>query len=136
VEPGGEREQRNAMAARGYWLAYQSVQGSVRRVVEGANPGDVAADHRNSYRELFAPSVTAGILKPGDLAGYRNGPVYIRKSMHVPLNSEAVLDTMPALFDVLRTETETSVRAPCLDISCSSTSILIWMATAASAASS
>ncbi|MGA9485398.1 MAG: Fic family protein, partial [Candidatus Acidiferrales bacterium] len=88
------------------------VQGSVRRVVEGANAGDVAAaDHRNWYRELFAPSVTAGILKPGDLAGYRNGPVYIRKSMHVPLNREAVLDTMPALFDLLRAEPEPSVRA-------------------------
>ncbi|MGC2726307.1 MAG: Fic family protein, partial [Candidatus Acidiferrales bacterium] len=107
-----DREQRNAMAARGYWLAYQSVQGSVRRVVEGANARDVAAaDHRNWYRELFAPSVTAGILKPGDLAGYRNGPVYIRKSMHVPLNREAVLDTMPALFDLLRAEPEPSVRA-------------------------
>ncbi|MGA8982628.1 MAG: Fic family protein, partial [Candidatus Acidiferrales bacterium] len=79
---------------------------------EGANAGDVAAaDHRNWYRELFAPSVTAGILKPGDLAGYRNGPVYIRKSMHLPLNREAVLDTMPALFDLLRAEPEPSVRA-------------------------
>jgi len=109
-ENEGDREQRNAMAARGYWLAYQSVQSSVRRVVEGANAGDVA-DHRNWYRELFAPSVTAGILKPGDLAGYRNGPVYIRKSMHVPLNREAVLDTMLALFDLLRAEPEPSVRA-------------------------
>jgi Fic/DOC family len=108
----GDREQRNAMAARGYWLAYQSVQGSVRRVVEGANAGDVAADdHRNWYRELFAPSVTAGILKPGDLAGYRNSPVYIRKSVHVPLNCEAVRDTMPALFDLLRAEAEPPVRA-------------------------
>src|SRR5580700_4536623 len=43
----GDREQRNAMAARGYWLAYQSVQQSVRRVVEGANAGTGAAeDHR------------------------------------------------------------------------------------------
>jgi hypothetical protein len=108
----GDREHRNAMAARGYWQAYQSVQGSVRRVVEGANAGDVAADdHRTWYRELFAPSVTAGILKPGDLAGYRNGPVYIRKSMHVPLNREAVRDTMPALFELLRAEREPPVRA-------------------------
>ena len=60
---------------------------------------------------LFRSSVTAGILKPGELAGYRNGPVYIRKSMHVPLNRKAVLDTMPALFDLLRAETEPSVRA-------------------------
>jgi hypothetical protein len=108
----GDREQRDAMAARGYWLAYQSVQGSVRRVVEGANAGAVVAeDHRNWYRELFAPSVTAGILKPGDLAGYRNSPVYIRKSMHVPPNREAVRDTMPALFELLRAEKEPSIRA-------------------------
>jgi hypothetical protein len=31
--------------------------------------------------------------------------------MHVPLNREAVLDTMPALFDLLRAEMEPSVRA-------------------------
>jgi Fic family protein len=84
----------------------------VRRVVEGANAGEVADDdHRTWYRELFAPSVTAGILRPADLAGYRNGPVYIRESMHVPLNRDAVRDAMPALFDLLRGEAEASVRA-------------------------
>jgi fido (protein-threonine AMPylation protein) len=107
----GDREQRNAMAARGYWLAYQSVQGSVRRVLQGENPGLVADDdHRTWYRELFAPSVTAGLLRPADLAGYRNGPVYIRKSMHVPLNRDAVRDAMPAFFDLLREETDPAVR--------------------------
>jgi len=49
--------------------------------------------------------------KPGDLAGYRNSPVYIRKSMHVPPNREAVRDTMPALFELLRAEKEPSIRA-------------------------
>jgi hypothetical protein len=108
----GDREQRNAMAARGYWQAYQAVQASVRRVLQGANAGQVAEDDdRTWYRELFAPSVTAGLLRPADLAGYRNGPVYIRKSMHVPLNSAAVRDTMPILFDLLRGETVPSVRA-------------------------
>jgi hypothetical protein len=79
----GDREQGNAMVARGYWLAYQAVQGSVRRILERENPGLVAdEDHETWYRELFAPSVTAGLLKPADLAGYRNSQVYIRKSMH------------------------------------------------------
>ena len=59
---------------------------------------------------MFAPSVAAGLLRPSDLAGYRNGPVYIRGSMHVPPNREAVRDAMPALFDLLREETEPSVR--------------------------
>jgi fido (protein-threonine AMPylation protein) len=107
----GDREQRNAMAARGYWQAYQVVQGSVRRVLQGENAGLVAdEDHRTWYRELFAPSVTAGLLKTTDLAGYRNGQVYIRKSMHVPLNREAVRDAMPAFFDLLRDETHPAVR--------------------------
>ena len=140
MEPGGERDRPRTAQRHGgaglLRLAYQSVQGSVRRIVEGANAGDIAAaDHRNWYRELSARSVTAGILKPGDLAGYRNGPVYIRKSMHVPLNRDAVLDTMPAWFDLLRAETEPSVRAVLGHFLGPSTSILVWMATAASAAS-
>ena len=107
----GDREQRNAMAARGYWQAYQVVQQSVRRVLQGENPGVVAdEDHRTWYRELFAPSVTAGLLERSDLAGYRNGQVYIRKSMHVPLNYEAVRDAMPAFFDQLREETHPAAR--------------------------
>jgi len=80
-------------------------------VLGGDNAGAVADDdHRAWYREMFAPSVTAGILKPSDLAGYRNGQVYIRQSMHVPLNREAVRDAMPALFDLLRKEVHPAVR--------------------------
>jgi Fic family protein len=59
---------------------------------------------------MFAPSVTAGLLKPTDLAGYRNGQVYIRQSMHVPLNRDAVRDAMPAFFDLLREEQHPAVR--------------------------
>jgi len=106
-----DREQSNAMAARGYWQAYQAVQKSMGRVLHGENPGLVAdEDHGTWYRELFAPSITAGILKPADLAGYRTSQVYIRKSMHVPLNREAVRDAMPAFFELLREETEPAVR--------------------------
>jgi fido (protein-threonine AMPylation protein) len=106
-----DREQRNAMAARGYWRAYQEVQKSIGKVLGGENAGAVADDdHRTWYREMFAPSVTAGILKPSDLAGYRNGQVYIRQSMHVPLNREAVRDAMPAFFDLLREEEHAAVR--------------------------
>ena len=106
-----DREQRNAMAARGYWLAYQAVQESVRRVLKRENPFLVAGeDHGTWYRELFAPSVTAGLPKSADLAGYRNGQVYIRKSMHVPLNRDAVRDAMPAFFNLLREEAHPAVR--------------------------
>jgi Fic family protein len=68
-------------------------------------------DHGDWYRELFAPSVTAGLLKPADLAGYRNNQVYIKGSMHTPLSPSAIHDAMPALFDLLKEESETNVRA-------------------------
>ena len=106
-----DTEHRNALAARGYWQAYQTVHESIKKVLHGDSPGVVVDDdHRTWYREMFAPGVTAGILRPADLAGYRNGPVYIRRSMHVPPSREAVGDAMPALFDLLREEAEPCVR--------------------------
>ena len=106
-----DRSHRNALAARGYWQAFQTVQDSIKKILSGESAGErVGDDHGIWYRELFAPSVTAGILRPGDLAGYRNAPVYIRRSMHVPPNKEAVRDLMPAFFDLLEEEAEASVR--------------------------
>ncbi|CAN0121749.1 unnamed protein product, partial [Chrysoparadoxa australica] len=106
-----DREHRDALAARGYWQAYQAVRGSVERVLGNENPGTVADDdHGNWYRELFAPSVTAGLVRPADLAGYRNGQVFIRRSMHVPPQAEAVRDLMPALFELLEGEEDPAVR--------------------------
>lgn len=106
-----DRQQRDAMAARGYWQAFQAVRKSVRRVLKGENPGLIAdEDHGGWYRELFAPSVTAGLLETAQLAGYRNGPVYIRKSLHVPPNAEAVRDLMPTYFELLSQEDDPGVR--------------------------
>ncbi len=106
-----DREHRNALAARGYWLAYQAVQKSLQRVLRGENPGAVAdEDHGIWYRELFAPSVTTGLLRTANLAGYRNGPAFIRRSMHVPPNRDAVRDAMPVFFEMLTEESEPSVR--------------------------
>jgi len=106
-----DNEQKNAMAARGYYLAFQEVKKSIKSILEGNNSGMVAdRDHGTWYRELFAPSVTSGILKAADLAGYRNGPVYITGSMHTPPNHEAVRDSMPVLFDLIAEETKASVR--------------------------
>jgi len=105
-----DREHRNALAARGYWQAYQAVHESVRKVLEGDNPAAVGDDdHGDWYREMFGPSVTAGLLRTADLAGYRNDQVYIRRSMHVLPRHEAVRDCMPVFFDLLREEPEPSV---------------------------
>src|SRR5215469_5844680 len=106
-----DREQTNGMAARGYWQAFQVVEKSIARVLQGGNPGTVVEEaHREWYRELFAPSGIAGLLKPSDLAGYRNLQVYIQQSMHLPLNREALRDAMPEFFDLLTEETDPAVR--------------------------
>jgi Fic family protein len=107
-----DRQQKDAMAAKGYYEAFQVVKGSVRQVLNGANAGHVfERDHGAWYRALFAPSVSAGILSAADLAGYRSGQVYIRRSKHVPPKPEAVRDTMPELIELLRAEPYASVRA-------------------------
>ena len=94
-----DREQRDTMAPRGYWQAFQLVQKSIAKVLKGENPGAVVDDdHRAWYREMFAPSVTVGLIKPSDLAGYRNGQVFIRKSRHVLLNRGRTTFSLPALF--------------------------------------
>lgn len=107
-----DRKQRDAMAARGYWEAFQLVEKSIGRVLEGQNPGRIADnDHADWYTALFSPSVMAGLVKPSDLAGYRNHQVYIGGSMHTPLNKDAVRDTISVLFELLATEKEASIRA-------------------------
>lgn len=106
-----DRERRNALAARGYYDAFQAVKQSVEKVLKRENAGIIAGnDHADWYAQLFGPSVTAGILRPGDLAGYRNGPVYIRNSLHAPPSREAVRDMMPVLFELLAEESEPVVR--------------------------
>lgn len=111
-ENEADRKERNAMAAKGYWDAFQAVERSIARILDGQNPGRVAdEDHGEWYRELFGPSVGAGLLKAADLAGYRGHQVYIGGSKHTPLNREAVRDAMPVLFELVTAETEASVRA-------------------------
>jgi Fic/DOC family len=107
-----DSEQRNALAAKGYLQAFNSLTTSVVKTLEGANPGEVfSADLQNWYRELFAPSVQAQLMRPSDLAGYRNSQVYISGSRHVPPPSGAVLDAMETLEKLLKAEKSAAVKA-------------------------
>lgn len=107
-----DKKHRDAMAARGYWLAFNSVKKSIEKIIDGGDLGKILSeDHSDWFRELFSPSVTSGLLKPSDLAGYRRHQVYIGQSQHVPLNIDAVRDVMPILFELIAEEPEPSVRA-------------------------
>jgi hypothetical protein len=108
---GRDREHADALAARGYWQAFQAVKKSVRSVLENKNPGIITdKDHGSWYREMFARSVTAGLMRPESLAGYRDGQVYIRRSMHVPLPPHAIPDAMQTFFEMLENEDHAAVR--------------------------
>jgi hypothetical protein len=113
--PDGEPEHdktRNALAARGYFQAFQAVKASIGKVLAKENAGLVVKrDHHDWYAELFGPSVTAGIVEASQLAGYRRGPVFIRNSMHTPLPSEAILDSLEALWEMIEAEPDACVRA-------------------------
>jgi hypothetical protein len=106
-----DKRDRDTMAARGYYDAHLRVRDSLAPVLAGENAGTVLKrDLQSWYQSMWRPSVTAGILKPSDLAGWRNGEVYIRNSMHTPPKREAVRDTMPVFFELLEQEESAAVR--------------------------
>lgn len=111
-ENSSDKDDKAALAARGYWQAFQEVKESLKSILKGENAGLVAErNHKTWYQEMFAPLVTAGIIKATDIGGYRNSQVFISNSMHTPLNAEAVRDVMPVFFDLMKTEDDAWVKA-------------------------
>lgn len=107
-----DSEDRNALAARGYFEAHQVVIKTVEKILTGGSPGLVVkSELQNWYRTLFVPFVRAGIITPTQLLGYRRGKVFIKNSRHTPLPHEAILDAMDAFFDCLINEPHAGVRA-------------------------
>jgi hypothetical protein len=107
-----DRQMRDAMAAKGYFEAFKLVKESIRSVVNGDDAAQTARDgYPEWYRALFSEAVKSGLLEVHRLAGYRNGPVYIRNSKHVPPGHTAVSDAMDALFECLQREKNPAVRA-------------------------
>ncbi|UFW92157.1 Fic family protein (plasmid) [Bradyrhizobium barranii] len=107
-----DRETKNAMAAKGYWDAFQEVRKSVVRILDGEDAAEeVEEAHLNWYRALFQPSLAAGIVKPENLAGYRQHFVGISGSIHAPTSWESLPDGMDAFFECLREEKDPRVRA-------------------------
>jgi fido (protein-threonine AMPylation protein)/predicted transcriptional regulator of viral defense system len=105
-------EQRNALAARGYYLAFQAVRKSMQAILAKENPGQVVKNNLSRWhQQLFSPSVQSGIIGAERLAGYRDGQVYIRGSMHTPFPQQALTDAMDTFFDCLIAEKNAMVRA-------------------------
>lgn len=104
--------ERNAMAAKGYLEAFLAVKQTVSDILTGHSPVNaVKRDYGAWYRALFSASVQAGMLEAHHLAGFRNSPVYIRGSRHVPLPPNAVIDALDAFFAHLCEVTNPAVQA-------------------------
>lgn len=107
-----DHEAKDALAARGYYDAFNKVSESI----EAARNGDdlnllIDIGITQWYTSLFRPCVAAGIVSDSDLAGFRKGPIYIRKSRHVPPASEQLMDCMVALKDCIAEEVSFPVKA-------------------------
>jgi len=107
-----DKNSRDALAARGYYEAFQEVRQSVQKILQKAAPGDVLKeDLARWYQKLFAPAAQVGIISPQDLFGYRRGQVYIRNSRHAPPAKETLVDAMEAFFKCVKDEEHPAVRA-------------------------
>ena len=106
-----DRKNRDALAARGYWLAFQKVKQAVAQILAGTDAAKLVRNaHRDWYREMFQPCVAAGLIEAQALAGYRNHPVYLQGSRHLPPRWDVAADAMDAMFDLLEGEKEPAAR--------------------------
>lgn len=107
-----DRDAKNALAARGYYDAFNQVKSSIS---EAYNKEKLAylvdVGITQWYTSLFRPCVTAGLINEVNLAGYRKGPIYIRGSQHVPPASEQLMDCMTALRECIVDEESFAVKA-------------------------
>jgi fido (protein-threonine AMPylation protein) len=107
-----DKNDRNALAAFGYYQAFEEVKAGVLSILQGHDCAEVLKKaHHDWYSALFSPSVQAGLLETKHLAGYRSCPVYIRNSRHAPPSFESIRQAMPTLFELIKQEPHAGVRA-------------------------
>jgi hypothetical protein len=107
-----DRQQRDVLAARGYYEAFIEVKNSINRVFAGDLPGEVVEEELSIwYQKLFSPSVQLGIIPPTELFGYRRHQVYIRNSRHTPPEKDHLSELMSTFIQCLKEEENSAVRA-------------------------
>ena len=107
-----DRHQQDALVIKGYQNAFQAVIKSLTKVLNREDSARVLEDDLQTwYRELFTPLLKANLFQVEKLAGYRDAPVYITGSRHIPPPHRAVPDCMNTLFDLLKQEPHAGVRA-------------------------
>lgn len=107
-----DRDQRNALAAKGYAECFKLVRGAVADILAGEEAAQLIQDrHMSWFRTMFQPSVAAGLFLSERLAGYRGHFIYLDGSRYVPVAHASVQDAMDAYFDCLEAEADPRVRS-------------------------
>jgi prophage maintenance system killer protein len=106
------KKERNALAARGYWLAFQKLKKDITPVLSTNHLTKIVIDNFQSWKELlFQPSIDAGIIKPVDNIGYRREQVYLSGSRHISPSSNVVYEAMEEWKEQLKKEPDPFVQA-------------------------
>jgi Fic family protein len=113
VQTDNDELRKLSLVARGYYLAFQKVKDSIVWIkTRGCSSSQIIeSEFMDWYVEMWRPFVEAGIIRMSDIVGYRNRPVYIRNSWHVPPASCKILDYMDEYFTCLKNEESAAVRA-------------------------
>lgn len=109
-----DKEARDALAARGYFEAFNAVKASLQAMHQGKVSSlsqAIAVGITDWYTSLFQLCVTVGLIAPRDIAGYRKGPVYIRTSRHASPADIYLRDCMDALKELIEQEPSYPVKA-------------------------
>ncbi|MBF5060167.1 Fic family protein [Candidatus Neptunochlamydia vexilliferae] len=109
-DPEDLRE-KNRLAARGYFEAFQEVKNTLSKLVGGNTKESIEINLKKWYLKLFSSMVHVGLIEEKDLIGYRKEQVYIRNSRHVPLPKEALIGAMEMLFHCIQEDEHPAVRA-------------------------
>lgn len=107
-----DKKALSALAARGYYEAFNATVQTIVDIHAGAPDIDTLERATLDWRGLlFSPAAKAGLIPVDSLAGYRQNPVYIRGSMHVPPPHDKLMDAMETLYNLLRAEKDPWIRA-------------------------
>lgn len=108
-----DSQSRDALAARGYYEAFEAVKHTIVDVIANHknSASEVESVHQEWFFALFGPSARAGLFQVEQLAGYRNSQVYLRGSDHVPLAKEELMNAMETYFELLKQEDDPFVCA-------------------------
>lgn len=87
---------QSRLAVVGYGIAFDNL---IRRIRDGGGGVPLSeALALDLYLDLFTPSVEGGVVKAGDLRGWRTNPVFIRDTLFVPPSHQKIQPMLDVLF--------------------------------------